>query len=125
MTKYYLSKYVFPILVTNYNKDTDKELIRKCVLNLKVSKNDNTWHQNYMAFLSLFDEYEYKDLPYDVLTTMYENTLCSYCRGIIFDKLIYNDLLTDEILLECMEDCNTETVDIANDLFEYKKNKWV
>ena len=34
-----------------------------------------------------------------------------------------NDLLTDEILLECMEDCNTETVDIANDLFEYKKNK--
>lgn len=116
-------KYVFPILVTNYNKDTDKELIRKCVLNLKVSKNDNTWHQNYMAFLSLFDEYEYKDLPYDVLTTMYENTLCSYCRGIIFDKLIYNDLLTDEILLECMEDCNTETVDIANDLFEYRKNK--
>ena len=66
------------------------------------------------------NEYEYENLPYDVLGVMYENSLCSYCRGDIFDKMIYNDLLTDDILYECKEDCNTETADIANDLFNYK-----
>lgn len=113
-------KYVFPILLNNYNKETDKELVRNCILNLKVTASDNTWHYNYMEFLGLFNEYEYENLPYDVLGVMYENSLCSYCRGDIFDKMIYNDLLTDDILYECKEDCNTETADIANDLFNYK-----
>ena len=113
-------KYVFPLLITNYDYNMDKKMIIECVKKLNVCENDKSWISNYSNFLTLFDEETNENLPYEVLPYMYEKTLCSYVRGFIFDKMFQNNYLSDEILNECLEDCNSETRDIAQDISQFK-----
>ena len=115
--------YVFPILVRNYDPKTDKELLLNCLKKIKVSSKNMNWHHNYSCCFSLFEKFDLFDLPIEGLKYMYENCLCSFCRGTIVDYLFQNNYLDEEMLEECLKDCNLDIRDIASYLLGNSNDK--
>ncbi len=72
---------------------------------MNISYDDNRWHNTFFAISDLFYKRK-KNLPYELLYFMYENTLCSECREHYVRDMRKHKLLTKQIIEECKADCN-------------------
>ncbi len=97
---------VLPIFIMNY-EEQDEEMLVSLVKSIKVNRNTETgWHGIFRNVLEI-KKWGMK-VPASLLYYMYENTYCSCCREHILRQMGKQRLLTNEILKECLFDCNDE-----------------
>lgn len=100
------------MLINNYEKQ-DKDLLMSSLNNIVVDKNSNSgWHGVVMTILDAAEKKGSK-LPAEALMYVYENSLCSCCRENVLKIMGGCRMLTNEILEECLFDCNTDIREYA------------
>lgn len=93
-------------LIPNYEKQ-DAALLDAAVRAIPVDHDDTTgWHGVHLAVLSLPDSS--RKIPAPTLAYLYETNHCSCCREHILRQMGRQRILTDEILQECLWDCNDD-----------------
>lgn len=96
-----------------YESYTKEQYISE-LYNLKISLKETAWHDAYGDMIALFSNKFIKNKPpKSILKRMYETTLCSYCREFIVGLMSKYKTLTNEILQECLYDCNMDIVKFA------------
>ncbi|MGN1417045.1 MAG: hypothetical protein ACI4XF_09385 [Oscillospiraceae bacterium] len=97
------------MLIKNY-KDSDFGLFMDILNSLDVSYEDTDWH-GIIRFI--LHEAENDRIPDEALMYIYNNSLCSFCRGSAVDEMRRRDILTDQIINECLYDCNSDIRETA------------
>lgn len=92
-------------MISKYYEADDYNNFVKYVKKVNISYEDDRWHHIFFAICELFYESK-KILPNELLYFIYENTLCSYCRERYVRLLRKRNLLTNQIIDECKDDCN-------------------
>lgn len=96
-----------PILIGNYEK-SDKELLLSALSGIKIDLYDSSgWHGIVIGILNAAEKKGSK-LPSEALMFVYENSLCSRCRENALKIMGRRHILTDELLNECLFDCNCD-----------------
>lgn len=105
---------VIYMLANNYEK-MDRDILVSLVKALPVTyqEKDVRWHGPFMAILNLLEQRGVKYPPKELLHYMYEHTLCSRCRKSILREMSRRRMLTEQILQECLYDCNDEIREFA------------
>ena len=65
----------------------------------------------HLVYLSVRDAFELKTVrkSTDLLRYLYEVTFCSECRRYNLQAMVARRMLTDDLLRECLYDCNEDT----------------
>jgi len=93
------------LLINNY-RDSDKDLLMKILDTIKIDINDDTgWHG---IVLSITDSDNMSFLPDEAVMFVYNRSMCSCCREYAVDELIRRNIFSDDIISECLMDCNDE-----------------
>ncbi len=106
------------ILIHNYH-EADNDLILGFLEKLPFDlENESGWHG---VISEILNTAENNEISKELLIFAYENTLCSCCREYIFDELKKRNLLTAEMIMECVWDCNENIRKKAKNLSEKKQ----
>lgn len=109
-----------PLLIKNY-RETDADLLERLVKSVPADfKGNNAWHGIQSGVLGLNDG-GFK-APASLLKYIYETTYCSCCRLYALEQMGRRRLLTNEILQECLFDCNYETRAYAKKCLKRRKS---
>ncbi|MCI5752409.1 MAG: hypothetical protein MR038_08030 [Oscillospiraceae bacterium] len=100
------------MLINNY-KDSDLELLMDILNSLDVSYEDTDWHD---IVRSILDEAENDRMPDEAVLYIYNNSLCSFCREYAFYEMRRRGILTDQIIDECLYDCNSDIREAAEEI---------
>lgn len=97
------------MLTENYRSEDHDRLV-SLVKSLPVTYEEEAvnWHGPYMAVLDLLEKSGVEHPPEELLPYMYEHALCSFCRESMLQEMRKRGMLTEEILKECLYDCNDE-----------------
>lgn len=98
------------ILFRNF-KEKDTNLIFSLLKRVKVSYREGIWHGVYTDAISWIEHNS--KIPKKIILYLYENTLCSYCRGDIVRVMSKRGILKDLLLKECLYDSNDDIRKIA------------
>ena len=98
------------LLCENFGR-VDEKLLFDAIKRVKV-KNSRDWHGAYSAVKTAFKKGRWKPRT-DILRYIYENTLCSFCRFRIVELMNQHQVLTSQILEECLLDSNSDIRDFA------------
>lgn len=98
------------LLCENFRKE-DEKLLFDAIKRVKIN-NARAWHGAYMAVETAFKKGRWKPQT-DILKYVYENTLCSRCRFRIVELMNQHQVLTSQILDECLLDSNSDIRDFA------------
>ena len=102
------SQLFLQLLIHHYQPD-DKELVLNCLRNLQIDfENESGWHNIVMEILE-----NRKILPDEVILFVYEKSMCSCCRETAVSEMIRRNLITEQILEECLQDCNSDIRELA------------
>lgn len=94
------------LLLNNYLPG-DEKILLSALKKLKVDyKNSDNWHDAYSAVLVA--DLKKIPVPKEVYYYIYENSLCSFCRGSALRLLARKRWLTEDILNECPYDSDYE-----------------
>lgn len=107
------------LLAVNY-EDEDREAFIHAVKLLPITYEDGAWHGVFYDVMNLFSG-PAKHKPKELLSYMYRNTLCSYCREYVVREMGRRRMLTRDMLEEMQYDCNEEIRDYA----AKRLRKWV
>ena len=93
------------MLIRNYRED-DKEFILNQLEKITIDQDDSSgWHDLIKDILLIAHETWFPDEFY---TFIYEKSRCSSCRESAIEELKNRNLLTDEMISECMWDCRMD-----------------
>ncbi len=93
------------LLINNYHEN-DKSLLIKSLDSIEIDREDKkSWHSIVM---SITDEDNISLLPDEAVIFVYEKSMCSCCREDAVDELIRRNIFKDNIVSECLMDCNAE-----------------
>lgn len=93
------------MLIRNYRED-DKEFILNQLEKITIDQDDSSgWHDLIMDILLIAHETRFPDEFY---TFIYEKSRCSSCRESAIEELRNRNLLTEEMISECMWDCRMD-----------------
>lgn len=91
------------MLVNNYS-DSDREFLTGFLNNITVDiENSSSWHGVVSAIL---DNAEI--MPVEAIIFIFERSLCSCCRLNAVEELIKRNALTEEMISDCLVDCNED-----------------
>ena len=94
-------------LLLNNFLSGDEKILLSVLKKLKVNyKDGDNWHDAFSAVLS--KEFKKQSVTKEVCYTIYENSLCSFCRGSAFRRLAQKRWLTDTVLTECQYDSDCD-----------------
>jgi len=110
------------LLVKNYQPE-DEELLTKWLKSLPVSGNRGDWHHIFYTVEDIFHDKSVENPPCQLLTYMYEKTLCSFCREEIVEEMGKRGMLKDEVLIECRYDCNDSLREYADELWRERNGE--
>ncbi|MDE6088141.1 MAG: hypothetical protein K2G25_07115, partial [Oscillospiraceae bacterium] len=100
---------IFLQLLIHHYQPEDKELVLNCLRNLQIDfENESGWHNIVMEILE-----NRKILPDEVILFVYEKSMCSCCRETAVSEMIRRNLITEQILEECLQDCNSDIRELA------------
>ncbi|MDF2700997.1 MAG: hypothetical protein K0Q49_2561 [Haloplasmataceae bacterium] len=101
-------------MIFKFYNNEDRDILLKYVPKVTVSYDDKyDWHSLYLAVLNLIDDKEH-DAPLELLTVMYENSLCSFCRENYLVMMKKFNVLLKNIIEECLYDSNFDIRKFAN-----------
>lgn len=89
-------------------KSEDEIVLLEGIQRLTVSYEDGGWHGVFMDIEDLLDNRSVKINP-SVLIYIYRQTLCSYCRHTLVQRMSKRKVLPQEILEECLHDSYEDT----------------
>lgn len=94
------------LLLCKCYRNEDEDILNQSVKSVKVSYEDGSWH-------TIFGEVEQliknnSKVSSKLLMYMYNQTLCSYCRGEIVRTMHKRKVLTRELLEECLYDSHED-----------------
>lgn len=105
MLKENFSVEMIEILIHNY-RDENNDFILGFLEDFTFDlENESGWHSIVSEILTAAEEMEISE---ELLYFVYEKSLCSCCRANAFYELKNRNLLTDEMISECLWDCNEE-----------------
>lgn len=91
------------LLIHSYT-DNDKQLLMKYLDKLEIDFDNNSgWHGVISEII-----HNMEVMPIEAIMFVYEKSMCSCCRERAVEELIRRDMLTDELLAECLMDCNSD-----------------
>lgn len=99
------------LLAANY-EDGDREVLVRAVKQIPITYEDGAWHGVFDDIMNLFSG-PAKHKPKELLSYMYRNTLCSFCREYVVREMGRRRILTEEMLEEMRYDCNGKIRDYA------------
>lgn len=106
------------ILIRNY-RETDKEFILLQLEEITIDQNNTSgWHDLITHILNITEEVF---LPGEIFSFIYEKSRCSICREYAVEELKNRNLLTSEMISECLWDCNGNIRSEAEKLNQSKK----
>lgn len=116
---------VLPIIITNYQPD-DASLLENLLTSLPVDFNNTSgWHDIQMDILEM--AHNNLKAPAALLLHIYETTYCSWCRERTLRQMAKRRMVTDEMLQECLWDCNSDIRSYAraclNRRARYRRNQ--
>ncbi len=95
------------ILLLNNGLPGDEKILFSALIKLKIDYGDSeNWHDAFSAVMVA--DFKKISVPKEVLYYIYENSLCSFCRGSAIRLLARKRWLTEDILHECLYDSNYE-----------------
>lgn len=95
------------ILIRNY-LPRDAQRLEKIVRELSVDQADKTgWHGVYLAVLAMSEDGA--TAPAQVLRQIYQASLCACCREYALRQMVKRRIAENDILEECLLDCNENT----------------
>lgn len=95
------------LLCACYKPESESILVEG-LQGLTVSYEDNGWHGVFMKIEDLLDNRSVRIDP-SVFFYMYRQTLCSFCRNSLIQKMAKRKILPREILEECSYDSYEDT----------------
>ena len=109
-----------PVFITNYQDEDAKKLV-EYIKAIPVDYGDSTgWHGIHLDVLEMVDNGQ--KAPAELLRYIYETNYCSCCREYTLKQMGKRRMLTDDILQECLLDCNSEIRVYAKSFLRRKKN---
>ena len=108
-------KCALPILARNYCPE-DAKLLSDLLENFTIDSEEfSGWHSAHMAILDILDRLDGAESPpISLLPQIYESTLCSCCRKRTFFLMVKYHMLSEDVLAECVYDCNEDIRKYAN-----------
>ncbi|MCR5806645.1 MAG: hypothetical protein K6G68_06385 [Oscillospiraceae bacterium] len=104
----HIAKYL-PMIVNNY-RDSDEETILSILEGITIDDdNSSGWHSITIDMLNTNDD----SLPDSLYIWIYENSFCSCCRFDAVEKIVKCGSFTDEMLTECLHDCDGDIRELA------------
>lgn len=99
------------LLIHSYT-DNDKQLLMKYLDKLEIDHdNKSGWHCVISEII-----HDLEVMPVEAVMFVYERSMCSCCRERAVKELIKRELLTDELLSECLMDCNSDIQEAVKNL---------
>lgn len=97
--------YALEILINDYHED-DKELIFSQLDKFTIDQtNSSGWHD---IILTILNAEKRENLPDELFNFIYLKSRCSCCRENAFREMKKRNMLTDNIISECLWDCNAD-----------------
>lgn len=93
------------MLATNY-RDADHDLLVSEVKSIPVSQKEVKWFRVFQNVMKIFRNKSVKNPPEELLLYMYETTLSTGSRKAYIEEMGEREMLTKEILKECLYDSN-------------------
>ncbi len=113
LNKQFADSTALVILLHNY-RDEDKAFLLDCLEKLPIDQDDTSgWHDVVSKILD-----SDSGAPDEAILFVYEKSRCSFCREYAFDEMMKRNLLTKEILSECLWDCKSYIREEAEKLQE-------
>lgn len=97
----------YPLFIINYDYSDEQYIILKELLYEATEKEMEIIDSHIGLLIDIFDFWKNDIKPTDLLNILYENTFSSYTRSMIVDIMLENDCISKEIILECLNDCNS------------------
>lgn len=95
-------------LICSCYKSTDEELLLEGIKSLAVTNSSSEWHGVFMNVENLLDRHSYR-FGLSLFENVYRQTMCSYCRANLVQKMFKRKILPIEILEECLYDSYEDT----------------
>ena len=109
------------LLLNNYLPG-DEKILFSALTKLKIDYEDGeNWHDAFSAVMMV--DLKKISVPKEVYYYIYENSLCSFCRGSALRRLAQKKWLTENILNECVYDSDYEIRSWAKKRIKRKYNK--
>lgn len=104
--------YALQMLITNYHEE-DKDLLMNHLEKMEICyDNRSEWHEVVTALCTGAEEGK---LPDEVLTFIYEKSLCSFCRESALREMKKRNILTEEMIEECKYDSDYDIRNMMNE----------
>ena len=106
-------------MTKNNYRDEDEEIVLKVLRGFRRASS----FDRHLAYYSARDVFDLKSVKKsrDLLRYLYEATFCSECRLHILWAMAARRMLTDDLLRECLYDCNEDTRRYAARLLKRRK----
>lgn len=122
LTKPGASAWDVAVLAKNY-RDEDEEIMLKVLRGFRRASSFDR-HSVYFSARDVFDLKTVRKSK-DLLRYLYEVTFCSECRRYNLQAMAARRMLTDDLLRECLYDCNEDTRRYAARLLKRRKARRV